>query len=281
MTEDELVTLLDIPSDEAAALAGRVRTVEHELLTARGESDARDRDLETALAAEPPRPLADLIADIEAHETQMNALRERKGSLEETLRRDNEAREHDATLATELDSAKRQRKVWSEVHAAIGQADGSKFQRFAQRITLAHLVHLANQQLALLAPRYALERTPGESLGLQVMDRDMGDERRATTSLSGGETFLVSLALALALSSLEGRQGFVDTLFIDEGFGALDSTTVDIAIDALERLPSIGRRVCVISHVEAMNQRIPIQIRVERRGGGTSRLRIDNAEAAA
>jgi exonuclease SbcC len=102
----------------------------------------------------------------------------------------------------------------------------------------------------------------------------MGDERRATRSLSGGERFLVSLALALALSGLEGRQAFVDTLFIDEGFGSLDAETLDMAVDALETLQGRGRKVGVITHVAGMMERIAVQIRVEKRGSGRSVVRV-------
>lgn len=244
------------------------------MLTARGEKAAREIDLQVARANEPTRPLTELVAGIAAHTTMINELRGKLGSVNEVLRRDDAARRRDAELARELDVAKADLKVWAEIHAAIGQADGGKFQRFAQRVTLVHLVHLANKHLAVLTPRYMLERAPGESLGLQVLDRDMGDERRATMSLSGGETFLASLALALALSTLEGRETFVDTMFIDEGFSSLDAETLEVAIDALERLPSTGRQVGIISHVAALQQRIPVQLLVEQRGGGTSRVRV-------
>jgi DNA repair protein SbcC/Rad50 len=156
----------------------------------------------------------------------------------------------------------------------FSSAEGDKFRRFAQGITLDHLVQLANAQLDALNPRYRLRRNVGTGLGLSVVDRDMGEELRAVRSLSGGERFLVSLALALALSGLEGRQSFVDTLFIDEGFGSLDAETLDMAIDALETLQSHGRKVGVITHVAAMMDRIAVQIRVVKRGQGRSVVQI-------
>ena len=103
----------------------------------------------------------------------------------------------------------------------------------------------------------------------------MGAEPRATLSLSGGERFLVSLALALALSRMGDKGGLAATLFIDEGFGSLDATSLDLAIDALETLQSQGRMIGVISHVEAMKDRIPVQIRVHRQGGGKSVISIE------
>jgi exonuclease SbcC len=122
--------------------------------------------------------------------------------------------------------------------------------------------------LAELKPRYRLVNT-GE-LGFHIVDNDFGEARRSTRTLSGGERFLVSLALALALSGLGGKQSFADTLFIDECFGSLDAESLDIAIDALETLQSQGRNVGVISHVEAMKDRVPVQIRVVSQGGGRS-----------
>ncbi len=182
--------------------------------------------------------------------------------------------ERATALADELERARTNAKLWGEINEAIGSASGDKFRRFAQAATLQHLVALANQRLALLAPRYALERSgDAGSLGLQIIDRDLGDERRSTRSLSGGERFLASLALALALAELEGR-AFVDTLFIDEGFGALNSATLDVVIEALETLQGQGRRVGVISHVNSLQQRIATKICVERRGGGVSVVRL-------
>jgi exonuclease SbcC len=141
-------------------------------------------------------------------------------------------------------------------------------------------VQLANDHLAGLGPRYQLVRGRDAELTLHIVDRDMGGEVRATRSLSGGERFLVSLSLALALSGLEGRASFVDTLFIDEGFGSLDAETLDIAVDALETLQGRGQKVGVITHVAAMINRIAVQVRVEKRGGGRSEVRISNAMAS-
>jgi exonuclease SbcC len=105
----------------------------------------------------------------------------------------------------------------------------------------------------------------------------MGEEHRAIRSLSGGERFLVSLSLALALSGLDGHQFSVDTLFIDEGFGALDAETLDVAITALETLHGRGRKVGVITHVAAMIESIPVQIKVDKLGAGSSKVRVQAA----
>ena len=109
-------------------------------------------------------------------------------------------------------------------------------------------------------------------LALQVVDLDMGDEVRSVDSLSGGESFLVSLALALALSSLSSRQTQVESLFIDEGFGTLDPDSLDLALSSLDSLQAAGRQIGVISHVQTLVERIGVQIRVEALGGGESRV---------
>jgi exonuclease SbcC len=134
--------------------------------------------------------------------------------------------------------------------------------------------------LSAIGPRYQLAQGITSDLAVHVVDRDMADELRAARSLSGGERFLVSLSLALALSGLEGRSSFVDTLFIDEGFGSLDQETLDIALDALESLHSRGRKVAVITHVAAMIDRIVVQVRVEKLGGGHSVVRLIDGLAA-
>ena len=205
---------------------------------------------------------------------EIGELQQRVGALGAEIQRDNEARGKTADVTAEIKAAAKDLAAWTVVDDVIGSATGDKFRRFAQGVTLDHLVHLANDQLAALSPRYQLARSSTSDLAVHVIDRDMGDEMRAARSLSGGERFLISLALALALSGLEGRQSFVDTLFIDEGFGSLDAETLDIAVDALESLQGRGRKVGVITHVAAMIDRIAVQVRVEKRGSGRSVVRV-------
>ncbi len=225
--------------------------------------------------------LASLMQTAAELDKEIAGLRDRRAALNARLDADDEARRRSTDVVTELERAKSEFTIWDQVHAAIGDANGDKFRRFAQGVTLEELVRLANRQLDQLAPRYRLAKSSTSDLALSIIDRDMGDEQRSVRSLSGGERFLMSLALALALSSLEGRQSFVDTLFIDEGFGTLDAETLDIVIEALERLQGSGRKVGVITHVAAMVERIAVQVRVEARGAGRSAVRIlDLAQTA-
>jgi exonuclease SbcC len=159
------------------------------------------------------------------------------------------------------------------LHSLIGSQRGDKFRRFAQGLTLDHLVYLANLQLNRLHGRYLLQRKKTEALELQVLDTWQGDDIRDTKTLSGGEGFLVSLALALALSDLVSHKTQIESLFLDEGFGTLDSETLDTALNALDSLNASGKMIGVISHVEAMKERIPVQIKVTKMNGfGHSKL---------
>ncbi len=266
--------LLARPEAEVEALATRLAALDRRLADATVAVTARRADRDAALAAGLPEgERSELRSQIEGMRAEIRALDENVGRITGELAADDAARARAGGLEAEIVEAEREARIWIAVDEAIGSRDGAKFRTFAQGITLDRLTGLANRHLATLSPRYRLARTEG--LGLAIVDRDMGDEMRSTRSLSGGERFLASLALALALSGLEGRRSFVDTLFIDEGFGSLDAATLDVAIDALESLQSEGRKVGVISHVAALHDRIPVQIRVRRAGLGRSRVEID------
>jgi len=162
---------------------------------------------------------------------------------------------------------------WKKLNELFGSADGAKFKVLAQGYTLEALLTYANRHLHELSKRYELQRIPN-TLALQVADLDMLGEVRTVHSLSGGESFLISLALALGLSSLSSNRMKVESLFIDEGFGSLDIDTLRVAMDALERLQTQGRKIGVISHVAEMTERITTQIRVIKTSNGKSRIEV-------
>ena len=198
-----------------------------------------------------------------------------KGRLVEVqvrLRADLDGRSRAANLALERDAQKLVAARWKAVSDLIGSGDGKKFRSFAQGLTLDALLRQANHHLLELAPRYQIMRVPGQDLELQVLDRDLGDEVRSVNGLSGGESFLVSLALALALASIATRVTQSRTLFIDEGFGTLDRDTLEHAMVALETLRQSGRTVGVISHVPELHERIGVRVEIERTGVGRSRV---------
>lgn len=195
------------------------------------------------------------------------------GESRAALIEDDRRRSQGQVLMARIAAAQAEHQRWGRIAALIGSSDGGAFRKIAQAYNLDLLVQHANVQLRQLARRYRLKRG-GSPLGLLVMDTEMGDELRSVHSLSGGETFLVSLALALGLASMASSKMKIESLFIDEGFGSLDPESLQIAMDALDSLQAQGRKVAVISHVAEMHERIPVQIQVQRQGNGQSALRI-------
>jgi exonuclease SbcC len=274
LAPDSLAALIADAMTAAAPLRERLKALDEAATAAAAEAQARRTDLSRLLeAGAPERPEAELRAAREAAEAARSEKQQRAGALAGKLEADDAVRAGLTALDAQIAEAQGVRDTWAAVNAAVGGAQGDRFARIAQGVTLSMLVERANRHLADLKPRYRLARG-GPDLALHVIDRDMGDEVRSTRSLSGGERFLVSLALALALSGMGARGDFAATLFIDEGFGSLDAESLDIAIDALEALQAQGRAVGVISHVEAMKERIPVQVRVARRGAGVSTVEV-------
>ncbi|HNI61915.1 MAG TPA: SbcC/MukB-like Walker B domain-containing protein [Agitococcus sp.] len=195
------------------------------------------------------------------------------GAIQEQLKQDNQRQQQQQQLGAALQQQQQQAEIWGKLKEVIGSADGRVFRNAAQQMTLDVLLFYTNGHLKDLARRYRLERVTN-TLALQVIDQDMGDEIRSVHSLSGGESFLVSLALALGLASLSSQRVKVESLFIDEGFGSLDADTLRVAMDALDILQSQGRKVGVISHVAEMTERIPTQIQLSKGVAGKSKLEI-------
>lgn len=216
-------------------------------------------------------------------EHMLKSLSQRQGQVKQSLENDQQSRERQKELFNQIERARSDYDDIAYLHSLIGSQKGDKFRRFAQGLTLDHLVYLANRQLDRLHGRYLLQRKATEALELQVIDTWQGDSVRDTKTLSGGEGFLVSLALALALSDLVSHKTRIESLFLDEGFGTLDNETLDTALNALDSLNASGKMIGVISHIEAMKERIPVQIKVKKMNGlGISRLedrfRIGNSE---
>ena len=195
---------------------------------------------------------------------------EQKGLIQSDLR----AQEKQQSLLVEQQLQKETAEQWAILNDLIGKADGSKFRTFAQGLTLDNLVYLANKEMANLHQRYQLQRNVEQPLALQVIDLWQANAIRDVKTLSGGESFLVSLGLALALSNLVSHKTQIESLFLDEGFGTLDANTLEIALDALEKLNATGKLIGVISHVEALKERINKQIHV-RKGGGAGVSQLD------
>jgi exonuclease SbcC len=228
-------------------------------------------------AIEQKRPTADSADEVKAAlallESERQIAHESATALKLAIAQDQARREQAAGLLTELGKQEGAYRLWGQLSDLIGSADGKKFRNYAQQFTLDVLLGYANRHLTELARRYRLERIK-DTLALMVVDQDMGDEPRSVHSLSGGESFLVSLALALGLASLASNRVRVESLFIDEGFGSLDAETLTVAMDALDGLQAMGRKVGVISHVQEMTERISTKILVQRLAGGKSQVVI-------
>ena len=177
-------------------------------------------------------------------------------------------REKSAMLAAQQAECER----WAVLHGLVGSSDGKKFRNFAQGLTFEAMIGHANRQLAGMTDRYQLVRSREHPLGLDVIDTWQAGEVRSTKNLSGGESFIVSLALALGLSQMSSRKVRVDSLFLDEGFGTLDEEALDTALQTLSGLRQEGKVIGVISHVPAIRERIATRIRVRSVSGGRSRL---------
>ena len=173
----------------------------------------------------------------------------------------------------ELDEKSREYHLWEQLAKAIGTTPKDNFRDVAQAYTMGILLDRANYYMEQLSNHYKLASYP-DSLAIMVRDMEMGGELRAASSLSGGETFLVSLALALGLTSLNDKHFDIDMLFIDEGFGTLDSSTLDMVMNTLENLRNLGKKVGIISHIDTLKERIPAKIQLVREGESASRVEI-------
>ncbi|WP_373235867.1 AAA family ATPase [Cohaesibacter celericrescens] len=273
LDQSGLDALLVQGASEATRLRSLLKVLDDNLTGASSNLRERQGDLQKLINdGLPDEPEVDLRAAKMQQETLRDEKRKRTGFIDGQFKSDDALRATQKDLDAQIKAAKAVCDTWAAVNAAVGSKQGDRFAKIAQSVTLSMLVERANQHLADLKPRYQL--SGGEELALHIVDKDMGNEVRSTRSLSGGERFLVSLSLALALSGMGGRGGLAETLFIDEGFGSLDAESLDVAMDALETLQAQGRTIGVISHVEAMKDRIPVQLRVLRHGSGASSVEL-------
>lgn len=194
------------------------------------------------------------------------------GAISRSLDDNDEARRRHSDRVREAEAQKRECTRWQAIDKLIGSHDGGKYRTFAQGLTFDLMIRHANRQLQSMSDRYLLVRDPAEPLELQVIDGYQDDLPRSTRNLSGGESFLVSLALALGLSGMASRNVRVNSLFLDEGFGSLDEDALDTALDTLSSLKREGRLIGAISHVPAVKERIGVQITVTPLPGGVSRI---------
>ena len=197
----------------------------------------------------------------------------RRGEIRHQLRRQEDEAARYAGQQARIAAQRAETGRWDELHTLIGSADGKKFRNFAQGLTFAVMIASANRQLQAMSDRYLLIQSPDLPLELAVTDNYQGGTIRSTRNLSGGESFLVSLALALGLASMASGKIQVDSLFLDEGFGTLDGDALEMALSTLSSLRDQGKIIGVISHVPALNERIGTVIRIKKESGGRSTVK--------
>ncbi|NKB76296.1 MAG: AAA family ATPase [Gammaproteobacteria bacterium] len=263
----ELKRKLDVSLAEAMALQSQTGETRDELAL----SVARFTSELDTMGSEDSRSY--LKKEIQEMDVRIDTTNQQVGDISRQLVSDTEQRKKQQRLLSDVAEQQMIYDDWSGLKGLIGSKDGKKFRAFAQGLTLDHLIHLANQQLERLYNRYQLVRKSGEALEIQVVDTWQADAQRDTKTLSGGESFLISLSLALALSDMVSSRIRIDSLFLDEGFGTLDRETLEIALDVLDNLNARGKMIGIISHVDALKERIPVQIEVDKKNGlGISQL---------
>ena len=199
------------------------------------------------------------------------------GAIIERFRKDQEIRDRNKEIYKKIDAQAQVCSTWKQLFQLIGNSKDA-FNIYVQRITLQNLLELANIHLYQLNKRYSLkmEKTykKGEELNFNLIDLYQTNQSRLVETSSGGEKFIISLALALGLSDLASKNVKIDSLFIDEGFGTLDNNTLETVISTLETLQSSGKMIGIISHVENLKERIPTQIQISKKSNGVSSLEI-------
>ena len=263
-----------LPSAERAQLQQQQRRLQDqrlELNSKRAEQQQRRRTLaEQRIASE--LDAASLQQQLTEARAQQQAGNTRCGQLEQQLRANAQAQRQAQAQQQRVQQQRQIEERWHKLNALIGSGDGKKFRNFAQSLNFEIMVANANSQLRKLSDRYLLVHDPGQALELQVLDNYQAGAMRPTKNLSGGESFIVSLALALGLAQMASHKTRVDSLFIDEGFGSLDPDSLDTALNTLAELQQDDKLIGIISHVTSLQERIPTQIAIIPQGNGRSRI---------
>ena len=272
-------------SDEVQFLEARLTAEQRDELSTKAKKlddnqtdlKARQKDRETRLATEiakmvTNKSLEEMEPQFKKYEDSLKDLRNIIAGLKHKLSENTAAKERIKAKQTAIEAQKKECHRWENLHELIGSADGKKYRNFAQGLTFEMMIGHANRQLQKMTDRYLLVRDDAQPLELNVVDNYQAGEIRSTKNLSGGESFIVSLSLALGLSHMASKNVRVDSLFLDEGFGTLDEETLDTALETLAGLQQDGKLIGVISHIPALKERISTQIQVTPQTGGRSQI---------
>jgi len=262
-----------LASSEREALQSQARALEE----SRTRLKAKQKDRADRLASEMARQVTDrslgeLEPELQTIEQTLRELRDGIADASLRLRQNEEARARIREKQSAIEAQRKECLRWEKLHSLIGSADGKKYRNFAQGLTFELMIGHANRQLEKMTDRYLLVRDDEQPLELNVVDNYQAGEIRSTRNLSGGESFIVSLTLALGLSKMASRKVRVDSLFLDEGFGTLDEEALETALETLSGLQQDGKLIGIISHVSALKDRISTRISITPASGGRSTL---------
>ncbi|NOX33744.1 MAG: chromosome segregation protein SMC, partial [Deltaproteobacteria bacterium] len=243
----------------------------------RTDIKARKKDRETRLSKETAKKITGMPVDNPEKDQMkireaLKSISQEIGALKQKLLDNTNAKIRLENKKLLIEAREKEWSRWSCLHSLIGSADGKKYRNFAQGITFELMVSHANRQLEKMSDRYLLVRDEKQPLELNIIDNYQAGEIRSTKNLSGGESFIVSLSLALGLSGMASRNVRVDSLFLDEGFGTLDEDALETSLEALAGLHRKGKLIGVISHVPSLKERIATQINITPMSGGKSRI---------
>ncbi|MFH7765134.1 AAA family ATPase [Acinetobacter sp. BSP-28] len=268
-----LQQLSEISHEQEQQLKQRVVDVERAHSDALASIKAIQEQLLQHVEHQPEIDAETLSSQLTTVAEQLKQLIEQRDQVKLKIEMHQRNLEKQKQFADQIQAIQSEEHRWSKISGLMGDANGKKFRDYAQQYNLDILIEHANQQLAMLSQRYTLKRLDN-SLSLAIIDHDMDGETRSVASLSGGESFLTALALSLAIANMASGSMKIESLFIDEGFGTLDASSLYMVMNALDQLQNQGRKVVLISHIQEMHERIPVQIQVKPLGAGASTIEI-------
>lgn len=269
----DLTALIQINSTQEQDIRNRLNHAERLLSEASSALKTMQEQLSEHLQTQPDIEYEKLVSLIQDNIAELKAQLEVRDRLKLKLEVHQQNLAKQQQYAEQIQNIQQEEHRWSKISGLIGDAKGKEFRDYAQQYHLDILVEHANQQLAMLSQRYTLKRLD-QSLSLAIIDHDMDGETRSVASLSGGESFLTALALSLAIANMASGSMKIESLFIDEGFGTLDASSLHMVMNALDQLQNQGRQVILISHIQEMHERIPVQIQVKPLGAGASTIEV-------
>jgi len=272
---DDMSALL-LSDNQFLTMSKRKQKLKERSIALSAELEQSDKDFQDANKSDyaPEQTLENLELKITSDENRRNGLNAKIGEIKSQINFDSTNRKSQEARLANIAMLEKESAKWSLLNKMIGSKNGDKFANFAQDLTLKNLLVYTNIRLQDLTDRYLLDM-PGDNGSMTVVDLYQGNTERTVTTLSGGEIFILSLALAISLSDMASQNIALESLFIDEGFGTLDQETLDIAMSTLEKLQSENRKMIgVISHVEALKERITVQVQLKKNAQGYSKIEV-------